>query len=365
MDYIGEHLLPGKIGHFFVTLSFAASFVATIAYYKATTSKNIEDENRWKRLGRTAFALDFISVFSVFATVYYIISHHLFEYNYAWEHSSKALDMKYLLSCVWEAQEGSFLLWTMWQCVLGTILIFKSKKWEAPVMTVMSFGQFCLATMILGIYISNSKIGINPFLLVRQMEAFANAPIFNRPDYLNIPQMQDGQGLNSLLQNYWMVIHPPVLFLGFASTIVPFSFAIAGLWKRDYAGWAKMAMPCTLLSACVLGTGIMMGGAWAYESLSFGGFWAWDPVENASLVPWLVMVAGLHTLVVFNTTGYSLRATYFFLLLSFILILYATYLTRSGRLGDTSVHAFVDSGMDLQLILFILVFLAPASIFFI
>jgi len=79
MDYIGEHLLPGKIGHFFVTLSFAASFVATIAYYKATTSKNIEDENRWKRLGRTAFALDFISVFSVFATVYYIISHHLFE----------------------------------------------------------------------------------------------------------------------------------------------------------------------------------------------------------------------------------------------------------------------------------------------
>ncbi|HXB43545.1 MAG TPA: cytochrome c biogenesis protein CcsA, partial [Puia sp.] len=365
MDYFGEHLLPGKIGHFFVTLSFAASFVATIAYYKATTSKNIEDENGWKRLARTAFAIDCISVFSIFGTVYYIISHHLFEYNFAWEHSSRALDMKYLLSCIWEAQEGSFLLWTMWQSVLGGILIFKAKKWEAPVMTVISLGQLCLATMILGVYIAKAKIGINPFLLVRNMEAFANAPIFSRPDYLSVPQMQDGQGLNSLLQNYWMVIHPPVLFLGFASTIVPFSFAIAGLWKKDYGGWSKMAIPWTLLSACVLGTGVMMGGAWAYESLSFGGFWAWDPVENASLVPWLVIVAGLHTLVVFNATGHSLRATYLFLMLGFILILYATFLTRSGILGDTSVHAFVDSGMNLQLILFIVVFLAPVVFLFI
>ncbi|MBS1667159.1 MAG: cytochrome c biogenesis protein CcsA [Bacteroidetes bacterium] len=365
MDYIGEHLLPGKIGHFFVTLSFAASFVAMIAYYKASRAKNMEDELRWRKLGRGAFAINIFSVFTVFATVYYIISNHLFEYNFAWEHSSKALDMKYLLSCIWEAQEGSFLLWTMWQGVLGGILILTAKKWEAPVMMVMSFGQFCLATMIIGIYISNAKIGINPFLLVRQMESFANAPIFQRADYMSIPQMQDGQGLNSLLQNYWMVIHPPVLFLGFASTIVPFAFVMAGLVKKDYSGWVKMAIPWTLFSTCILGTGIMMGGAWAYESLSFGGFWAWDPVENASLVPWLVMVAGLHTLVVFNATGHSLRATYLFLILGYILILYSTFLTRSGILGDTSVHAFVDSGMNVQLVSFIFVFLVPATVMFI
>jgi cytochrome c-type biogenesis protein CcmF len=79
-----------------------------------------------------------------------------------------------------------------------------------------------------------NKVGFNPFILVRQMEFAANAPIFNRPDYLSIPQMQDGQGLNALLQNYWMVIHPPILFLGFSSTIVPFAFAIAGLWKRQF-----------------------------------------------------------------------------------------------------------------------------------
>ncbi|HLK30605.1 MAG TPA: cytochrome c biogenesis protein CcsA [Puia sp.] len=365
MDYFGEHLLPGKIGHFFVTLSFAASFVATIAYYKSASAKNIEDENGWKKLARTAFALDCFSVFSIFATILYIISNHYFEYNYAWEHSSKTLPTQYLLACIWEAQEGSFLLWTIWQCVLGLILMFKAKRWEAPVMTVMSFGQLCLATMILGIYVSNAKIGINPFLLVRQLEAFSNAPIFNRPDYLSIPQMQDGQGFNALLQNYWVVIHPPVLFLGFASTIVPFAYAIAGLWKKEYGGWTKVALPWTLFSACLLGTGVMMGGAWAYEALSFGGFWAWDPVENASLVPWLVLIGGLHTQVVYNSTGHSLRATYFFLIMSFVLILYATFLTRSGILGDSSVHAFVDSGMNLQLILFILVFLFPAFYLFI
>jgi cytochrome c-type biogenesis protein CcmF len=218
--------------------------------------------------------------------------------------------------------------------------------------------------MIMGIYLFGNKVGFNPFILVRQMEFAANAPIFNRPDYLSIPQMQDGQGLNALLQNYWMVIHPPILFLGFSSTIVPFAFAIAGLWRRQQ-DWTRAALPWTLFSACVLGTGIMMGAAWAYEALSFAGYWSWDPVENASLAPWLVMIAGLHTMVIYNATGHSLRATYFFLITQFILVLYSTFLTRSGILGDLSVHAFVDSGMNVQLALFVFVFLIPAYILFI
>jgi cytochrome c-type biogenesis protein CcmF len=370
MDYLGEHLLPGRIGHFFATLSFAASFVATIAYYKATKSKTPEEEKNWKRLARTAFGLDAIAVFSVFAVIYYIVRSHYFEYNFAWEHSSKSLDMKYLLSCVWSAQEGSFLLWTIWHCILGTILIFTSKKWESPVMTVMSFIQLCLATMIIGIYIFGSKVGINPFLLIRHTELFDGAPFLHdastgllKHDYLNF--IKDGQGLTPLLQNYWMVIHPPILFLGFASTVVPFAFAFAGLWTKNYGGWTKVAIPWTLFSCCILATGIMMGAAWAYESLSFGGYWAWDPVENASLVPWLVMVAGLHTMVIYNATGHALRATYFFIFISFLLILYSTFLTRSGILGDTSVHSFVDSGMNFQLLALIAVFLFPAFFLFI
>ena len=144
-----------------------------------------------------------------------------------------------------------------------------------------------------------------------------------------------------------MVIHPPVLFLGFASTIVPFAYAIAGLWKKDHS-WTKPALPWSLFSTAILGTGIMMGAAWAYESLTFGGYWAWDPVENASLVPWLVMVSGFHTLLIYNATGHSLRATYMFFLLSFLFVLYATFLTRSGILGLSSVHAFTEEGMNFQ-----------------
>ncbi|GGA96693.1 cytochrome c biogenesis protein CcsA [Puia dinghuensis] len=365
MQYLGEHLLPGRLGHFFALLSFAASFVAVIAYFKATQAKLPEEQNSWRRMGRTAFYIDVAAVFAVLFTILYIVSSRLFEYNFAWEHSSKALKFQYLLACVWEAQEGSFLLWNLWVCVLGLILIRKADKWESPVMTVMSFTQFCIATMIMGIYLFGNKIGLNPFILVRQTEFGMRAPIFSQPDYLSIPQMQDGQGLNALLQNYWMVIHPPVLFLGYSSTVVPFAYAIAGLWKRDFGGWTRAALPWTIFSACVLGTGIMMGSAWAYEALSFGGYWGWDPVENASLVPWLVMVAGLHTQVIYNATGHSLRSTYFFLITQFVLVLYSTFLTRSGILGDLSVHAFVDSGMNVQLASFVLVFLLPAYALFI
>jgi cytochrome c-type biogenesis protein CcmF len=363
MQFIGEHLLPGKIGHFFALLFFSASLVAVIAYFKSANAKTPEEEKDWRRMARWAFFIDVFSVFAVFATIVYIIANHLFEYNFAWEHSSRSMPLQYLFSCIWEAQEGSFLLWTIWVCVLGLILVRKAGKWESPVMTVISFTHLCLATMIMGLYFFGNKVGFNPFILVRQMDFAANAPIFSRADYMSIPQMQDGQGLNALLQNYWMVIHPPILFLGFSSTVVPFAYAIAGIWKRQW-DWTRAALPWTLFSACVLGTGIMMGAAWAYEALSFGGYWAWDPVENASLVPWLVMIAGMHTMVIYNSTGHSLRATHFFLITQFILVLYSTFLTRSGILGDTSVHAFVDSGMNVQLVLFIFVFLIPAYILF-
>jgi cytochrome c-type biogenesis protein CcmF len=115
-------------------------------------------------------------------------------------------------------------------------------------------------------------MGSNPFVLLRNE---MDAPIFSQPNYLSF--IKDGNDLNPLLQNYWMVIHPPVLFLGFASTIVPFAFAIAGLWTKKFGDWTKPALPWALFSAAVLGTGVMMGGRWAYESLNFGGYWAWDP----------------------------------------------------------------------------------------
>ena len=339
MKFEGEHLLPGQLGHFFVLLAFISSLLSTIAYCTASFKKELVEKASWIKWSRIYFYIQCFSVFAVFAFIFIICSNHYIEYLYAYKHTSKELEFKYLLACIWEDQGGSFLLWSIWHCVLGLVLIRKSKEWEAPVMTVVSVAQLFLAMMIMGVYISGVKIGNSPFVLTRNG---IDAPIFNRPDYLNL--IKDGVGLNVLLRNYWMVIHPPILFLGFASTIVPFAYAYAGMQSKRFGDWVKPAIPYALFSACVLGVGIMMGGKWAYESLSFGGYWAWDPVENASLVPWLIMVAGLHTMVIYKATGHSLRASYFFILLSFLFVLYSTYLTRTGVLGDTSVHAFTEAG---------------------
>lgn len=309
---------------------------------------------------------------AIFATLYHIISNHYFEYKYAWQHSSTALAPKYLLSCFWEGQEGSFLLWSFWHCMLGLVFIWRGKKWEAPVMTIVSFAQVLLATMVLGIHFFGLKSGSNPFILMRNSGLLDNAPAFFDPvtgllkqNYVSILYKQDGNGLNILLQNYWMVIHPPVLFLGFASTIIPFAFVTGGLWTKRFTEWTRPALPWALFSGGILGLGIMMGAAWAYESLNFGGYWAWDPVENASLVPWMILVAGIHTLLIYRHTGNALRTTNLFFILAFLFVLYSTYLTRSGDLQDTSVHAFTGEGITVwHLRLLLLIFMLPVFILF-
>lgn len=269
---------------------------------------------------------------------------------YVYKHASKELEPKYLLACIWEGQEGSFLLWAIWHSVLGIFIMAKSKEWEAPVMTVISLAQFFLLMMLLGLYVSDIRLGSSPFTLTRNE---IEGPIFSQPNYLTF--IKDGIGLNVLLRNYWMVIHPPILFLGFASTIIPFAFAYAGIQSKRFGDWVTPALPWALFSACVLGVGIMMGGKWAYESLSFGGYWAWDPVENAALVPWLILIAGMHTMVIYKATGHSLKASYLFAILTFVFILYSTFLTRTGVLGDTSVHSFTDAGKAINVMIFLFV----------
>lgn len=343
MEYVGEHLLPGKIGHFFVLLAFVASIISTIAYFTAGRKTDLLEKKSWINFARIAFLTQLVSAVIIFITIFYICANHYFEYMYAYKHASKELEPKYLLACIWEGQEGSFLLWTIWHSILGICIIFRSKEWEAPVMTVISLAQFFLLMMLLGLYVGDVRFGSNPFTLTRNEIA---GPIFSQPNYLTF--IKDGVGLNVLLRNYWMVIHPPVLFLGFAATIIPFAYAYAGLQTKRFGDWVTPALPWALFCACVLGVGIMMGGKWAYESLSFGGYWAWDPVENASLVPWLILVAGLHTMVIFKATGHSLKASYLFAFLTFIFILYSTFLTRTGVLGDTSVHSFTENGDEIH-----------------
>jgi len=348
--YQGEHLLPGQLGQFFIILAFGSALFSTISYYFAATSTNKFDDS-WQWMGRIGHFINTISVIGVGACLFYIIYNSLFEYYYAWAHSSRTLPVYFIISSFWDGQEGSFWLWGFWQAVLGNILIWKAKSWEKPVMTVLSLAQTLLTSFLLGVEIFGARVGSSPFLLLRQA---IDAPIFSRPEYLSF--IKDGQGLNPLLQNYWMIIHPPILFLGFASMIVPFAYAVAGLWQKRYKEWIQPAIPYALFAVMVLGTGVIMGSRWAYESLNFGGFWAWDPVENAAFIPWLTLIGAVHVMIVYKNTGQAYFTATFLTLISFVLVLYASFLTRSGVLGDTSVHSFTDLGMFWHLVIDVAVF---------
>ncbi len=351
------HDTIGKIGHLMVISSFITSLIATYAYFKASNLSEKEEKKDWLKFGRSIFFTHLLFVIGVAVSLFIIIYNHYFEYQYAFTHSSLALPVQYMISCYWEGQEGSFLLWIFWQALIGVILSRKNPDWEGPLMFTFSLVQAFLTSMILGIIIPgiDLKIGSSPFLLLR--EAQPELPVWQmNPDF--IPE--DGRGLNPLLQNYWMVIHPPTLFLGFALTLVPFSYLIAGLWKNKLKDWIQPSLHWALLSMAILGIGIMMGAYWAYETLNFGGYWNWDPVENASFVPWLTLVAAIHTMLHAKTSSSSLKTSIILVIATFILVLYSTFLNRSGILGNASVHSFTDLGLSGQLLIYLLTFLVVA-----
>ena len=340
--YIGEHLLPGQIGQGLLWISFISAILAAVLYLRMLQSR--QDSTRLlTRSTRGLYILHVISLTGVAAVLYYLIFNHYFEYIYVWQYSSVDLPVKYIISCFWAGQEGSFLVWALWQALIGLILIRTAGKWEPGVMFFVSLSQVFVTSMMLGVRIGPWNIGTNPFLLIRETMDSVASTIFADADYL--ASIQDGNGLNPLLENIWMTIHPPILFLGYAMALVPFSYAMAGLVRKEYTTWIRLALPWTLLSLLLLGAGILLGGAWAYVSLTFGGFWAWDPVENSSLVPWLTLIAALHFLLISRKQSWALLAAFVFVTVSYVLVLYASYLTRSGVLADTSAHSFGDNGM--------------------
>jgi cytochrome c-type biogenesis protein CcmF len=352
IDYIGEHLIPGELGKFFVWLGFGTAILAMVFYW--LTFYRTDRRNLFSRIARTAYIIHAVSLILVAALLYYIILNHYFEYSYVWQYSSISLPLKYIISCFWAGQEGSFLVWALAQAIIGLVLIWISRNWEAPLMIIFSLSQAFVTSMLLGIDLFGAALGASPFTLLRETLDTVEGTIFADPGYLQI--IKDGNGLNPLLENIWMTIHPPILFIGYALTLVPFAYAIASLLKKDYQTWISRAFPWTVLALLTLGAGILLGGAWAYVSLTFGGFWAWDPVENSSLVPWMTLVAGLHFMLISRRQNLAAFSTYVFLTLSYILVLYASFLTRSGVLAETSAHSFGDNGMSTQLFLYLATF---------
>jgi cytochrome c-type biogenesis protein CcmF len=339
-------------GAIIVKLAFAATLFSVLCY--AAHFRN--SVARYQLFGRYLYLLGAAGVVAAAGVHVYHIVTHQFQYYYVWNHSSTDLPLSLLVSTAYAGQEGSFMLWAFYTGILGIFLARYASKSDYESELMMVFGSIFSFLLLM-------LIVKDPFALI--WDVFPNELIHTGTvpagmSFLWIDQAKalwgqvpvEGKGLNPLLQNYWMVIHPQILFIGFTSMSVPFSYAVAGMLKRDYVSWIRVAAPWTIFGGMVLGTGIIMGGYWAYETLGWGGFWGWDPVENSSLVPWLVCVASIHTMLSQRRSGAFIKTNFVLSMFCFIMVLYATFLTRSGVLGDTSVHSFVDAGMWVYWMLF-------------
>ncbi len=317
--------VPGVVALWAAALALLGS---TVAYLLAARGR--EEAQAW---ARQLFAVAVVAVILASAALLYLILRHDFRYHYVFSYSDRSLPTSYLVSTFWAGQEGSFLLWLLAGMLIGLPLIRAARHYENRVMVLYNLTLLSLAAILLR---------QSPF---RPLEGLAPGQI-----------PFDGQGLNPLLQNPWMTVHPPAMFLGYAATAVPFAFAVAALLERRYDEWVRAALPWALVTVVTLGGAILLGGYWAYVTLGWGGYWGWDPVENSSLVPWLVSSALVHGMLLQRSRGRFRKLNISLAILGYILVLYATFLTRSGVLADFSVHSFVDLGISGWLVANLLLF---------
>ncbi|NCS90121.1 MAG: cytochrome c biogenesis protein CcsA [Ignavibacteria bacterium] len=375
------------IGSIVLTLALVSSVVSMVMYFLS-----FRGYNNTLNIGRIAYhAMTMLVIIASTILLYSILTHD-YSLKYVYSYSSNELPAGILAATFWAGQEGSFMLWLLLTAIVGLFLQSYSAKrgdLEPRVMAVFSFAITFLLIMVSPMFKNPFEaIWAEPiFINVKDIaSAFFNMPwlqsfMFSDPqtsqnfvkvnsDLFAVLQANgiamkdfviDGRGLNPQLLNFWMQIHPPILFLGFSMATAPFAFAMAALMKNDYKDWVRQSMPWVLSGMGILGLGIMMGGYWAYEMLGWGGYWAWDPVENSSLIPWLIGVASIHTLLVQKKSqgkggiGKFAKTNLILAILTYVLVLYSTFLTRSGVLGDASVHSFVDPGMFVYLFLVVFI----------
>src|SRR5690554_1069353 len=247
-----------------------------------------------------------------------------FQFQYVYNQTNLSLAAVYRISALWAGQEGSYLFWALFGAIIGLILLRRGKK-NPVLMAVYTGAQvFLLLFLLLD----------SPFKLM---------------DYVPV----DGAGLNPLLLDPWMVIHPPVVFIGYALLLVPMAFAVSTLVRRDFDSLER-SLPWAVVGWFFLGAGIFIGGVWAYRVLGWGGYWSWDPVENSSLVPWLTGAALIHGLLVQKRTGRFVASNHFMAILTYVLIILAAYITRSGIMENFSVHAFATTPLTGALAAFLI-----------
>jgi cytochrome c-type biogenesis protein CcmF len=267
---------------------------------------------------RSVYAVFFLVIVASLGVVDAFLNDR-FEYWYVASYSSLNLDTFYKVSGLWAGQRGSLLFWLLLLCFFAAIAIFSNRKKNREFMP----------------YVSGTLLGLTTFFLVVLL--FADVNPFEKLGFTPV----DGNGLNPQLQNYWMTIHPPTLYLGFTAFTIPFAFAVAALLNgRLDTRWITLTRKWIILSWFFLSNGIIFGMRWAYEELGWGGYWFWDPVENASLLPWLTATAFLHSIQIQENRGMLKVWNMGLVLLTFILTIFATFLTRSGLID--SVHTFAQ-----------------------
>ena len=260
---------------------------------------------------------------------------HDFSLQYVYGYSSRSLSTSYAVTAFWAGQEGSLLLWVWLLSLFSALAIYLNRNRHRDLMPWV-----------------NHVLMVNSLFFLLLLN-FVTDPFATFPG----PPPPDGYGLNPLLQNPGMIWHPPALFVGYVGLTVPFAFAIATLMadRRDDV-WIRETRHWSVISWLFLGIGILLGAQWAYVELGWGGFWAWDPVENASLMPWLTATAFLHSMMIQERRGMMKRWNIALIIITYFLVLFGTFITRSGFIS--SVHAFGKSSLGLFFLVFMVFVLA-------
>lgn len=322
------------LGSGMIIAAIALALVSAISYIVVTHGKpHWLRPARWSVAGALALAL------GAAALLLLLFIQHRYDVRYVNDYSSEELEFRFRVAALWAGQPGSLVVWALVGLLAAPLLIRRTRGFEPYALApLMLLEAALLLFMLLR----------NPFL-----------PTVSEAGALLFPP--DGRGLNPQLHNLWMVIHPPTLFVSYGLLGVMWAIAIGGLWRRDYDGWVRQALPWTVAGWGVLGLALAMGGYWAYESLGWGGYWGWDPVENASLVPWLTATALLHGLVLQKAHGGLRRLNVFLAILTYGLVFYASFLTRSGVLANFSVHSFVEVGLKPAMLTTMLVLVVAST----
>lgn len=271
------------------------------------------------------------------ASLLYLLLTRNFQVDYVYQHVSTYLPVPYVISAFYAGQEGSLLLWLLMLTVAGAIAAARPQDWNEDLLP----------------YVGAVVSGVAAFFLL--VLATLSSPFKLLPT-----NPGEGLGLNPLLENPGMIYHPPTLFIGYAVYTIPFAYAIAALATgRLGSGWVRGIRLWSLFAWLFLGVGILLGAQWAYVELGWGGYWAWDPVENSSLIPWLVGTAFLHSVMMQERRGMFKGWNIALAMLTFALCVFATFVTRSGLIE--SVHAFGRSPLGYYFLAFLFAVLAVTA----